>query len=84
MWNIFYSKQALKDIKKIKNTPLYAKFKELIDIIKIDPYAVNSGFKKLNGFQNTYSRRLNIQHRLVYKIVKNKLLIEIISTWEHY
>ena len=84
MWDILYSKRALKDFKKIKKSLLYPKFKKIINIIKINPYSKATEFEKLKGLENTYSRKLNSQHRVVYRIIDNKLIIEMISCWEHY
>ena len=84
MWDIYYSKRASKELKKIKKSTLYPKFKKIINIIKINPYAKACDFEKLKCFKNTYSRRLNDQHRIVYRVYDDKLLVDIISAWEHY
>jgi toxin YoeB len=84
MWNVLYAKRAAKDLKKVKISPLYSKLKELINIIEQDPYANPPKFKKLVGFANVYSRRLNIQHRLVYQIFDDELSVKVISLWGHY
>ncbi|CAL7960425.1 toxin YoeB [Gammaproteobacteria bacterium] len=84
MWDILYSKQAVKDLEKVKTSLLYPKLKELINIIKQDPYANPPKFEKLVGFKDIYSRRLNIQHRLVYQVFDNELSVKVISLWGHY
>ena len=84
MWDVLYSKRAVKDLEKIRTSLLYPKLKELIDIIKQNPYSNHPKFKKLSGFENVYSRRLNIQHRLVYQIFDNELSVKVISLWGHY
>jgi len=84
MWNILYSKRAAKDLEKAKASSLYPKLKDLINTIKQNPYADPPKFKKLSGFENVYSRRLNIQHRLVYQIFDNELSVKVISLWGHY
>ena len=84
MWSILYTKQATKDFEKVKTSSLYPKLKELISIIRQNPYANPPKFEKLSGFENLYSRRLNIQHRLVYQIFNDVLAIKIFSIWGHY
>jgi Txe/YoeB family toxin of toxin-antitoxin system len=84
MWNILYTKQAAKDLEKVKISSLYPKLQELISIIKQNPYTNPPKFEKLSGFENVYSRRLNIQHRLVYQIFDNELSVKVISLWGHY
>jgi len=84
MWDILYSKRAVKDLEKVKSSSLYPKLKELVNIIKQDPYTNLPRFKKLLGFENVYSSRLNIQHRLIYQIFDNELSVKVISLWGHY
>lgn len=84
MWSILYTKQAAKDLEKVKISSLYPKLKELIGIIKQNPYTNPPKFEKLSGFENVYSRRLNIQHRLVYQILDSELSVKVISLWGHY
>jgi toxin YoeB len=84
MWDVLYSKRAAKDLEKVKTSSLYPKLKVLISTIKQDPYANPPRFKKLLGFENVYSRRLNIQHRLVYQIFDDELSVKVISVWGHY
>lgn len=84
MWDVLYSKRAAKDLEKVKSSLLYPKLKELVSILKQDPYTNPPRFKKLLGFENVYSRRINIQHRLVYQIFDDELSIKVISVWGHY
>lgn len=84
MWDVLYSKRAAKDLEKVKSSLLYPKLKELVNILKQDPYTNPPRFKKLLGFENVYSRRLNIQHRLVYQIFDDELSMKVISVWGHY
>ncbi len=84
MWDVLYSKRAVKDLEKVKSSLLYPKLKELVNILKQDPYTNLPRFKKLLGFENVYSRRLNIQHRLVYQIFDDELSVKVISVWGHY
>ena len=85
MYNIEYHKNALKDIDKLKQANIADKAKILIDIIKENPYQNPPPFEKLGGdLKECYSRRINIQHRLVYKVHENKKQIKILSVWSHY
>lgn len=84
MWDILYTKRAIKDLEKVKASTLYPKLKELVNIIKQNPYTNPPRFEKLAGFENVYSRRLNIQHRLVYQVFDVESSIKIISFWGHY
>lgn len=85
MYNIVYTKSAIKDIPKLKSANLSKKALSLIDLIKNNPYQNPPPYEKLIGdMQGLYSRRINIQHRLVYQIYENKKIIKIISLWTHY
>lgn len=80
-----YRKKAVKDIPKVKQSKLDNKVKNLIEIIRKDPFQTPPPYEKLLGdLQGVYSRRINIQHRLVYQIVEEKKIIKIISFWFHY
>jgi toxin YoeB len=82
-WKIEFSRHALKDAKKLKASNLDKKVKELIAIIKENPYS--PPYEKLSGnLQGYYSRRINIQHRLVYAIDEQNHRIKVISVWSHY
>ncbi len=84
MYEIVFSKRAVKDIKLLKQHPsLLKKAKNLVEIIKKDPFKTPPTFEKLVGdLEGLYSRRINIQHRLVYKIENN--VIYIVRLWTHY
>lgn len=85
MYKIFYTKAALKDILKLKSAHLEEKAKELIAIIKEDPYKIPPSYEKLVGdLKGLYSRRINRQHRLVYEILEQEKAIKIVSLWSHY
>ena len=85
MYTIVYRKQVIKDIPKLKAIGLDDKTKNLIDIIKENPYQTPPPYEKLLGdLQGAYSRRINIQHRLVYQILEEEKIIKIISIWSHY
>ncbi|RQD68626.1 MAG: Txe/YoeB family addiction module toxin [Tindallia sp. MSAO_Bac2] len=85
MYSIVYYKKALKDIPKLKSSKLDNKVKALIDILRENPYQSPPPYEKLLGdLQGAYSRRINIQHRLVYEVVEDKKTVKIISMWSHY
>lgn len=85
MYKIVYRKNVLKDIPKIKSIGLSDKVKSLIEIIKENPYKTPPPYEKLVGdLQGAYSRRINIQHRLIYQIIEDEKTIKIISIWTHY
>lgn len=85
MYNLVYTKKAIKDIEKIKGAKLDNITKNLISIIKQNPYQTPPSYEKLVGdLKGLYSRRINIKHRLVYQIYEEEKVIKIISLWSHY
>lgn len=85
MYKIVYTKAAAKDIPKLKTAHLDTKAKALIDIIRENPYQTPPSYEKLVGdLQGLYSRRINIQHRLVYQVLEEEKTIKIVSLWTHY
>ena len=85
MYKIVYRKQALRDLEKIKASNLKNKTKKLIDIIKENPFQNPPPYEKLVGdLSGAYSRRINLQHRLVYQVFEDKKVIKIIRMWTHY
>lgn len=85
MYEIFYTKAAVKDIEKLKAARLDAKAKALIDILKNDPFQSPPHFEKLVGdIYGLYSRRINLQHRLVYEVFEDEKKVKIVSMWSHY
>lgn len=85
MYSIVYTKVAVKDIPKLKSAKLDIKAKNLINLIKENPFQSPPPYEKLQGdLQGAYSRRLNIKHRLVYEVVEAEQTIKIISLWTHY
>ncbi len=85
MYKIVYTKKAVKDIPKLKAVNLDKKAKDLIDVIEHDPYANPPRYEKLIGdLEGYYSRRINIQHRLVYEVFEIEKTVKIISLWSHY
>ena len=82
---IVYSKQSYKDFEKLKQYPaLVEKVKSLIELLKTDPYTTPPSYEKLMGFKNVYSRRINVQHRLVYEVRAEENTVVIMRMWTHY
>jgi Txe/YoeB family toxin of toxin-antitoxin system len=82
---IVFTKQAIKDFEKIKqNSTLHKKVIALLELLEVNPYTNPPSYEKLIGIENTYSRRINVQHRLVYQVYDNKKIIKIIRMWTRY
>ena len=85
MYKVEFHKRALKDIEKLKENKLESKAKRLVEIIKENPFQTPPPFEKLVGNLDGFiSRRINIQHRLIYQVLEDKKVIRIISLWSHY
>lgn len=94
MYKIVFTKQALKDLNNLKKSGISAKAKALVDIIRENPYQIPPRYEKLVGnLERIISRRINIQHRLVYQVyeeafvedgIEYKGIIKIIRMWTHY
>jgi Txe/YoeB family toxin of toxin-antitoxin system len=85
MWEIVYSRQAIKDSKKIIESKLESRVKKLISILENDPFQTEPPYEKLIGdLSGAYSRRINIQHRLVYQIFIKEKTVRILRMWTHY
>ena len=84
-WKVVYTKQAQKDAKKLASSGLKNKAEVLIDILKEDPYQSPPSFEKLIGdLSGAYSRRINIQHRLVYQVSESEKIVKVLRLWSHY
>ena len=84
-WELVYTKQAQEDARKLSSSGLKNKAKLLLDIIQKDPYQNPTPYEKLVGdLSGAYSRRINIQHRLVYQVYEKEQTIKIIRLWTHY
>jgi Txe/YoeB family toxin of toxin-antitoxin system len=84
-WQLVYTNQAQKDAKKISLSGLRPKAEELLAILQKNPYQTPPPWEKLTGdLTGAYSRRINIQHRLVYQIITATRTIKIIRMWTHY
>jgi len=84
-WAFRYTRQAQKDAKKLSASGLKKKAERLLDVIKQNPYQNPLPHEKLVGdLSGAYSRRINIQHRLVYQLYEEERMIKIIRLWTHY
>ena len=84
-WRIVYTKQAQKDAQKLLSAGLKAKADKLLDILKENPYQTPPSYEKLVGdLAGAYSRRINIQHRLVYQVLDSDRVVKVIRMWTHY
>lgn len=84
-WSILFTKQAQKDAKKIASSNLKPQAQRILDIIAEDPFKNPPPYEKLVGdLSGAYSRRINIQHRLVYQLYVTEKTIKIIRMWTHY
>jgi toxin YoeB len=85
MWRIVFTKQAQKDAKKIAASGLRSKVEQLLDILKENPLQSPPHFEKLVGdLSGAYSRRINIQHHLVYQLLENEKIVKVLRMWTHY
>lgn len=84
-YELIYTRQAKKDAKKLKGTPLATKAKELLYLIAKDPIAEPPAFEALVGdLKGAYSRRINIQHRIVYQVYESEKVVKVLRLWTHY
>ena len=85
MYEIVYTKTAVKQIPLLKAAKLDSRAKRLIDLLRENPFQNPPSYEKLSGNMATaYSRRINLQHRLVYQVFEEEKQIKIISMWTHY
>jgi Txe/YoeB family toxin of toxin-antitoxin system len=84
-WNLVYTAQARKDAKKVSAAGLRLKVEVLLEILREDPFRSPPPFEKLVGdLTGAYSRRINIQHRLVYQVIEDARTVKVIRMWTHY
>ena len=84
-WKLVYSKTAQKDALKLSQSGLRNKALKILDILKTDPFQNPPSFEKLVGdLKGAYSRRINIQHRIIYQVLKKEKIVKIIRMWTHY
>ena len=84
-WILVFTKQAKKDAKKLASSGLKSKAQRILEILAINPYQNHPPYEKLVGdLSSAYSRRINIQHRLVYQVLDNIKTVKVIRMWTHY
>ncbi len=84
-WQVVYTKQAQKDARKLAVAGLRPKAEALLEIIARDPFQIPPPYEKLIGdLAGAYSRRINIQHRLVYQVLKKEHTVKVLRLWTHY
>ena len=84
-WRVVFAKQSLKDAKKLSAAGLQDKAQELLDVLAHDPFQNPPPYEKLVGdLKGAYSRRINIQHRLVYEVFKKERIVRVLRMWTHY
>jgi toxin YoeB len=84
-WKLVFTKYAQKDAKKLAAAGLKEKASVLLDVLARDPFANPPPYEKLVGdLAGTYSRRINIQHRLVYQVIKSGKTVKVLRMWTHY
>lgn len=84
-WRIVFTNQAKKDANKLAASGLRPKAEELLDILRENPYQTPPRFEKLVGdLTGAYSRRINIQRRLVYQVYEQERVVKVIRMWSHY
>jgi len=84
-WTLVYTKQAQKDAKKLAASELKAKAQELLSVIEKDPFQTPPPYEKLVGdLTGAFSRRINIQHRIVYQVLEAEKVVKVLRLWTHY
>ena len=85
MWRVVFSKQAAKDAKKLSSSGLKPKAQALINLLEEGPFATPPRYERLVGdLSGMYSRRINIQHRLVYEVFEEERTVRVLRMWTHY
>ncbi len=85
MWDVVYAKHAVKDAKKLSAAGLRDKAQRLLDVLATDPFQNPPPYEKLVGdLEGAYSRRINIQHRLVYEVFTKERTVRVLRMWTHY
>lgn len=84
-WQVVYARQALKDARKLTAVGLKERAQELLEVLSRDPFQKPPPFEKLVGdLDGAYSRRINIQHRLVYEVFRKERVVRVLRMWTHY
>ena len=85
MWELYFTKQAQKDARKLASSGHKPKAQDLLEILKKDPFTSPPPYEKLIGdLSGAYSRRINIQHRLVYQVLEKEHAVKVLRLWTHY
>ena len=85
MWRVVFFKQAAKDAKKLSASGFRTKAQALIELLKEDPFATPPRYERIVGdLAGMYSRRINIQHRLVYEVFEEERIVRVLRMWTHY
>ena len=85
MWTLYFTEQAQKDGKKLKAAGLKEKAETLLETLKVNPFQTPPPYEKLVGdLAGAYSRRINIQHRLVYQVIEEERAVKVLRMWTHY
>ena len=84
-WRLVYTKQAQRDAKKVVATGLKEKTQQILDLLSENPYQTPPSYEKLLGdLSEAYSRRINIQYRVVYQVLRREKVVKILRMWTHY
>jgi len=84
-WRLYFTRQAFKDAKKIEAADLRPKVDKLLTLLRQDPFATPPRYEKLLGdLAGAYSRRITIQHRLVYQVLEQEEAVKVLRLWTHY
>jgi Txe/YoeB family toxin of toxin-antitoxin system len=84
-WRLVFTKQAQKDAKKLSASQLRPKAEALLAVLRDDPFQTPPPYEKLVGdLSGAYSRRINIQHRMVYQVIEEQRIVKVIRMWTHY
>ena len=84
-WRVVYTPQARKDARKLARSGLRARAQKLLDLLARDPFETPPPFEKLRGdLAGAHSRRINIQHRLVYQVLEKQRAVKVLRLWTHY
>lgn len=85
LWEVAYTHQAKKDARRIAASGLRSKAEQLLAILAVNPFQKDPPFEKLLGdLSGAYSRRINIQHRLVYQVLEDQRTVKVLRMWTHY
>ena len=85
MYKLLFTKQAQKDARKLKSSNLKTKAEAILQILKADPFQDYPPYEKLIGdFTGSFSRRINIQHRIVYQVLEDQKIVKVLRMWTHY